>query len=175
MNRVFDLVAVGCLAVVVLMPRASVEARPALSADATYTARVATLEDSLARDPKNETAAAELAELYLQLEHPDWALIVLASFPQQNTTARIQLARATAHAERLEAPAALAAIKEGQSTCAKSACPPLVVARLSVIGAPMQALVDEKVDPQLDPQKAKAIVGRVLHSTTPSVGKQESK
>lgn len=173
MNRVFDLIAVACVAVVVLLPKASVDARPALSVDASYTARVAALEDALARDPQDQAVAADLAELYLKLEHPDWALVALASFPAQGVSGRIQLARATAHADRLEAPAALAAVEEGRRACDKGGCPPLVLARLSVIGAPMQALVDAKIDPRVEPQKAKAIVGGVLHSTRPDVSKSK--
>lgn len=169
MNRLFDLIAVGCVAVVVLLPKASVDARPALSGDPADVNRVAMLEDALAREPNNEANAVDLAELYLRLEHPDWALIALAPFAAKDASGRTSLVRATAHAERLEAAQALSAIKAGQSACESHPCAPLVVARLSVIGAPMQALVDEHVDPRVEPQRAKDIVGKILHATRPNV------
>lgn len=165
MNRVFDLIAVAGIAIVVLLPKASVEARPALAADSFESSRVASLEDAFARAPTSEPAAIELAELYLRLEHPDWALVTLSQFAGKDASARLSLLRATAHAERLEAGLAVAAVKEGQSVCESRGCPPQVGARLTVIGGPMQALVDQGIDPYKDPARAKEAVGKVLHST----------
>jgi len=167
MNRLFDLIAVGCVAIVVLLPKASVDARPALQGDARDLARVAALQDALVRDPLSEPTATELAELHLRLEHPDWALITLSGFSGKDASAKLSLLRATAHAERLDAAASILAIEEGRKACEARGCSPVVAARMAVIAAPMQALVDQKVDPRTDPQRAKEIVGKALHSTRP--------
>lgn len=168
MNRIFDLIAVIGVAVVVLLPKASVDARPALSGDPGDLARVAQLEETLSRTPDDEATAVALAELYLRLEHPDWALVTLSRFDGRSASAKLSLLRATAHAERLSPGPALAASRDGNAACETRGCPPDIAARLSVIAAPMQALVDQGIDPTRDPQKAKEAVGKVLHSTRPA-------
>jgi len=165
MNRLFDVIAVFCVAVVVLLPKASVEAKPALNADATQESRIAGLEDTLARDPHNEAVAIELADAYVEVERPDWALATLSGFAGDTSSARVSLVRATAHADRLEAVAAVKAIHEGEAACAAHGCPQIVAARLQLIGAPMQALVDGKIDPHKDLLRAQEAVGKALHST----------
>jgi hypothetical protein len=165
MNRLFDVIAVCCVAVVVLLPKASVEAKPALSADIGQESRVAALEDAFARSPNNEAIAVELSDLYLEVERPDWALVALSGFSGATSSARVSLVRATAHAERLEADAAVSAVREGEAICASRGCPQIVASRLALIGAPMQALVDGKIDPHKDLVRAKEAVGKALHST----------
>jgi len=83
-------------------------------------------------------------------------------------TAKLWLLRATAHAERLEPALTVAATNAGTVACTTRGCPPEVTARLTVIAAPMQALLDENIDPRTDPARAKAAVGKVLHSTRPT-------
>ncbi len=168
MNRLFDLIAVVCVAIVVLLPKASIEARPALSADPIELARVGALEDALAQAPDHEPTAVELAEQYLRRERPDWALVTLSAFSAATASAKLSLLRATAHAERLEAAAAVAAVHDGEAACAARGCPPQVAARLQLILGPMQALVDLKIDPRVDPQRAKEAVGKALHATHPA-------
>jgi len=170
MNRAFDLIAVVCVAVVVLLPKASVDARPAVQADkvdASDATRMAELEESLARNAANEAVAMELAQLYLRTERPDWALVTLSGFDAATASARTWLLRATAHAERLEAALAVAATKSGLAVCNGHGCPSDVSARLQLIAGPMQALLDENIDPKAEPQRAKEAVGKVLHSTRP--------
>ena len=177
MNRIFDLIAVVCVAVVVLLPKASVEARPAVQADKIDDAaasRMAELEETLAQNKMtstpNEPAAIELAQLYLRVERPDWALIALADVEAASASARTWLLRSTAHAERLEAALSVAASKSGLLACKTHGCPADVEAKLHIIAAPMQALLDQNIDPKTDPQRAKEAVGKVLHATHPSSG-----
>lgn len=171
MNRIFDLIAVVITAIVVLLPKASVEARPALAADPLDLARVAALEEGLAQQadgsPGREAVADDLAEMYLRLERPDWALVTLSASSPESASARTWLLRATAHAERLEAKLAVDATEAGRRACDRAGCAPQVRARLDLIAAPMQALVDGKIDPRTDPQRAKEAVGKALHSTRP--------
>src|SRR6185369_2079677 len=100
-------------------------------------------------DPTNLDNANALAEAYLGLIHPDWALATLAAFgdaPPKESGVRVHLLRATAHAERLEPQAAVDEAARGKTACDAlgSACNPSLKIRLDVIAGPMQALLDEK-------------------------------
>jgi hypothetical protein len=172
MNRLFDLIAVACIAFVVLLPKASVRARPALDAEPSDLQRVSSLEDALVRAPRDspdrEDIATDLADAYLQLERPDWALVTLAAFPAASSSARLSLVRATAYADRLDAQGAVAATTAGRAACDQRGCPDVVSARLQIIEQPMKALLDAHIDPRKDQQRAKQIVGQILHNTRPS-------
>jgi hypothetical protein len=179
MNRIFDVIAVVCVAVVVLLPKASVEARPAVHTDKlddVAASRMAELEETLAQNKlsgsSNEAAAVELAQLYLRVERPDWTLVALSDVEAASASARTWLVRATAHAERLEAALSVAATKSGLLACKEHGCPSDVEAKLHIIAAPMQALLDQNIDPKTDPQRAKEAVGKVLHATHPVENKK---
>src|SRR5215510_12453010 len=107
MSRLFDLLAVVAVAVVVLLPKASLEAKPALTGSKIELDHIAELEDLHFVDPSNVDRANELAEAYLGLLHPDWALATLAAFGDSPKDVRVHILRATARAERLEPEAAV--------------------------------------------------------------------
>ena len=169
MSRLFDLVAVVAVAVVLLLPKASLEAKPALTGSKIELDHVAELEDLHFVDPSNVERANALAEAYLGLLHPDWALATLASFgdsPAGEGGVRVHLLRATAHAERLEAQPAVDEAARGKKACDElSSCNPSLRIRLDVIAGPMQALLDQKIDPRQNPKEAADAVSKVLHST----------
>ena len=173
MPRIFDLIAVAAVGVVVLLPKASLEAKPALAASKIELDHIAELEDLHFVDPTNVDRANDLAEAYLGLLHPDWALSTLAAFGESPRGAaasgdvRLQLLRATAHAERLEAQASVDDAARGRATCDAegAACNPSLRIRLDVIAGPMQVLLDDKIDPHRNPKEAAAAVSKVLHST----------
>ncbi len=166
MSRIFDLSAVAAVAVVVLLPKASLEARPALTGAKIELDRIAELEDLHFVDATNVDRAGDLAEAYLGLLHPDWALQTLASFGD-SPDVRIHLLRATAHAERLEAQATVDEAARGRAACDAlgARCNPSLRIRLDVIANPMQALLDQKIDPHQNPKEAADAVSKVLHST----------
>jgi hypothetical protein len=166
MSRIFDLLAVAAVAIVVLLPKASLEAKPALSGAKIELDHIAELEDLHFVDPSNVDRGAELAEAYLGLLHPDWALEALASYGD-SPDVRIHVLRATAHAERLEAQAAVDAAARGRAACDAQGprCNPSLRIRLDVIAGPMQALLDKKIDPRQNPKEAADAVSKVLHST----------
>jgi hypothetical protein len=183
MTRIFDLVAVIAVAVVLLLPKPGLVAHRALDADPIDVAKVAELEDAVLVAPESAAAAVELADQYLRLGHPDWTLASLARFGEPSgevsgklrgelsgasVTPRVHLVRATAHAERLEAEAAVAEVRAGLAACDRQACSANDRIRLEVIGAPMQALLDEGIDPYKDPKKAREAAARVLHSAKAS-------
>lgn len=169
MNRLFDVLAIAAVAIVFLLPKASLEAKPALEAATIERDRVAELEDRLFTEPDNTDTAVALADAYLRLLHPDWALAVTERFAARGDH-RVHLVRATAHAERLEATACLAETGRGLAACDSEGtkCPPGDRVRFGVISSAMQVLVDQKIDPRKDPRRAREAVAGVLHTTRAS-------
>jgi hypothetical protein len=170
MSRIFDLIAVFAVAVVLLLPKASLEAKPALNGAKIELDHIAELEDLHFVDPTNVERANALAEAYLGLIHPDWALATLAGLgdsPAGPEGVRVHLLRATARAERLEAQAAVDDAARGRAACDQlgAACNPSLRIRLDVIAGPMQALLDQKIDPYKNPKEAADAVAKILHST----------
>jgi len=167
MRRVLDVIAVAAVAVVLLLPKPSVEANVALAGDKVELDRIAALEDARFAEPDDAAHAVALGDAYLGLLHPDWALATTTQFVGANDH-RIHLVRATARAERLEGEQTLAETKLGLTACdAEGAqqCPPAVRVRFQVISSAMQALVDQGIDPKKDPKRARQAVAEVLHAT----------
>jgi len=167
LSRIIDFIAVAAVAVVVLLPSGSLVAKPALVGDKIELDRVAALEDARFADPADVNKALALADAYLRAEHADWALATTAPFADAGDH-RIHLLRATAYAERLQAPEAVAEAERGYAACDKEGaakCDAAARVRIGVVAAPMQVLVDRKIDPRKDPKAARAAVAGVLHAT----------
>ncbi|MGZ3427087.1 MAG: hypothetical protein ACXVCV_10590 [Polyangia bacterium] len=166
LSRFVDVIAVAAVAVVVLLPSGSLVARPALVGDKLELDRIATLEDARFVDPTSVDRALALADAYLRAEHADWALATTAQFVDAGDH-RIHLLRATAFAERLEPNEAVAEAQRGYAACDHEGdkCDTAARVRIGVVAAPMQALVDAKIDPKHDPKGARAAVAGVLHAT----------
>ena len=167
MRRVLDVIAVAAVAIVLLLPKPSVEANVALTGDKVELDHIAALEDARYAEPDDPSHAVALADAYLGLLHPDWALATTAQFVGANDH-RIHLVRATARAERLEADQTVAETKLGLAACdaeGPQKCGPAVRIRFGVISSAMQALVDQGIDPKKDPKRARQAVAEVLHAT----------
>jgi hypothetical protein len=166
MPRVFDLIAIVALAIVLLLPKPSLEAKPALQGEKIELDRVAALEDARFAEPDSVEHALDLAGVYLDLQHPDWALATLRPFVTRGEH-RVHLLRATAHADRLETHACVDEAKRGLAACdAEGArCNPADRIRFDVISAAMQTLIDQNIDAQKNPLQAREAVSKVLHST----------
>lgn len=179
MLRLTDLFAVCALAVVVLLPKASVEARPALDGPQSALDWIAALQDEAFRRPNEMEPALELADGLLSLARPDWAIASLGRFVDEEardgraTDARMHLLLATAHAERFEAAETVAEVKQVEKGCAGGegtpTCPVGTRARASLIGGAMAVLLEKHIDPAKDPQRAKYEVYHVLHPAQPGV------
>jgi hypothetical protein len=76
-TRVLDLAILLLLAAAVLIPRPDVKVKAALPNDPAVRQRVAELQVQLLAAPGNATAALELADIFMDLRHPDWALASL--------------------------------------------------------------------------------------------------
>ncbi len=174
MRRILDLVAVSALAVVVLLPKPSVEARPALEGLAAVELdRVSKLQDEAFRHPGEVGPAVALADACLSFYRADWAIQALQPLVEREDKgeipkdARVHLLLATARAERLEAAEAVAERKKIEEACAGGegtpGCAFGTLARARIIGDSMQVLVDKKIDAAKDPVSAKREVYKVLH------------
>jgi hypothetical protein len=162
MPRIIDLVAIAAVAVVVLLPKASVDARPALDGDPMELDRVAALQDDLFRKPDDVEAALNLADSFLSFHRADWAIATLQRFSDRGDH-RVHLTLATAHAERLESEEVVAESKRVEAICARSPCPEGALAKAGLLQSAMQALIDGHIDPAKDPQAAKDAVYKALH------------
>lgn len=78
-TRVLDLAILLLLAAAILIPRPDVKVKPALQTDPAVRQRVAELQVQLLAAPDNAAAALELADIFMDLRHPDWALASLES------------------------------------------------------------------------------------------------
>ncbi len=76
-TRVLDIAILLLLAAAILIPRPDAKVKPALSSDPAVRQRVAELQVQLLAAPDNATAALELADIFMDLRHPDWALASL--------------------------------------------------------------------------------------------------
>jgi hypothetical protein len=165
MSRIFDVFAVAAVAVVFLLPKASVNASPALMAEKVELDQIAELEDAHHADPASVEKAVALADAYLALLHPDWALASTAAYVALNNW-RVHLVRTTAFAERLEAQACVDEAKLGSAACDKDpTCNDAVRTKLTMISSGMKALVEQGIDPRKDPRKAREAVAKMLHTT----------
>ncbi len=175
MARVFDLIAMIVLLIVLVLPKASLSAKPALETlgpktpqglDPTDLDRLAALEDQHFALPENVDRSVDLAEMDLRLLRPAWALSTLAEYDDRGDY-RVFLLETTAHAERLEPADTVAAAKRGLDACDHDPkCTDGARVKINLIAASMQVLIDRHIDPQKDPQKAKEAVASVLHAAT---------
>ncbi len=76
-TRVLDLAILLLLAVAILLPRPDVKVKPVLPPDPAVRQRVAELQSEILATPGNVPAALELADIFMDLRHPDWALASL--------------------------------------------------------------------------------------------------
>ncbi len=76
-RRVLDITILLLLATVIIMPRPDVKVKPGLPTDPAVRQRVSELQVQLLASPDNSSAALELAGIFMDLRHPDWALASL--------------------------------------------------------------------------------------------------
>ncbi len=167
LSRAWDAIAVGAVAIVLLLPKASLEAHSAAEGDPIALDRMATLEAERQQRPDDVETAIRLADEYLDQLHPDWALATTARFAEaKDVSAKLLLVRATAFAERLEAKETVATVAKLDALCASgsSSCTPMIKIKSAMIGAAMQSLIDEKIDPTREPKRAREAVSKVLRS-----------
>ncbi len=167
MFRIIDLIAMAVLGVVVLFPKPDLDAHPEFTGETVELDRIAALEDARFAAPHDLPRVTALADAYLDTFHPDFALATLANLDDQDP--QVQLLRATAFAERLEAPESVAAATAGFEDCEKSECPTALRVRMQTVQGAMQALIDAKIDPLKQPEEARKAVAATLYETHPKI------
>jgi hypothetical protein len=78
-TRVLDIAVVLLMAAIIVLPRPDAHVQQALAADATDRDRVAELQTTLLVSPAEVGPALELADVFLDSGHADWALAALAA------------------------------------------------------------------------------------------------
>jgi hypothetical protein len=79
LTRVLDIAVVMLMAAIVVIPRPDVHVQPALNVDPADRDRVAELQTTLLATPSDPAPALELADIFLDGRHPDWALAALTA------------------------------------------------------------------------------------------------
>ena len=166
MTRIIDLLAVAAVAVVLLLPKPSIRARPAFRGEPIELDHLTELQAERYRHPESVEATLALADA-LGSQHPEWAIAALDRFASRKDY-RVHLQLATAHADRLELKGAVAESDQVEQLCTSETstppCSPGTLARIGLIRQTMQVLIDKNVDPAKDPAKAREEVTKVRHA-----------
>jgi hypothetical protein len=163
-TRVLDLAVLLLLGVAILMPRPDVRVKPALAVAAEDRDRVAELQTKLLGSPGDANAALELADIFLDAHHPDWALpaltAALAAHPDDH---RLHSRRALALVDHFEARPASEAGTRALSLCRQGSSVPCGEgerSRLELLVATLERI--KHIDLRKDPNSAKEQILKAL-------------
>lgn len=166
-TRALDLAVLFLLAVAILLPRPDVKATPALAVDAATRDRVAELQTRLLRDPGDTAAALELADVFMDARHPDWALAAvsgpLAAHPDDH---RLHQRRSLALADHYEAAPAYLSAQRALALCLSGSSAPCGEgerARLELLESTLRRV--RYIDMRKDPNSAKEEILKGLRPT----------
>jgi hypothetical protein len=163
-TRVLDLAVLLLLGVLILMPRPDVRVQPALRVAPEERDRVAELQTKLLGNPTDVTAALELADIYLDAHHPDWALppltAALAAHPDDH---RLLSRRSLALVDHFEARPAYDAASRALALCRQGSAAPCGEgerSRLELLVATLDRI--KHLDMRKDPNSAKEQILKAL-------------
>lgn len=166
-TRVLDLAVLVLLAVAILMPRPDVKVKPALPETSPARLRVAELQAQLVGSPGDSAAALELAGIFMDVAHPEWALATLdsalAAHPDDH---RLHLARSLAFVDHFEAGYAYAEASKAITLCESGSAVPCDDAehgRMVILKGTLERI--KHMDMRRDPNSAKEQILRGLRST----------
>lgn len=166
-TRVLDLAILALLAIAILMPRPDVKVKPALSDTSPARERVAELQAQLMASPADSTVALELAGVFMDLGHPEWALAsldtALAAHPDDH---RLHLARSLAFVDDFEAGYAFAEAMRAITLCESGSVVPCDEAehgRMVILKGTLDRI--KNMDMRRDPNSAKDQIIKGLRST----------
>jgi hypothetical protein len=164
LTRVLDLAVLVLVAVAVLLPRPDAEVQAALKLDGPRTLRVAELEAALSAEPGAVGPSLELADLFMDAHHPDWALATLGeALDRAPTDHRLHGRKALALADHFEATPAFAAAGKALELCrAGSAvpCSETERSRLELLHRTLSSV--NGLDMRSDPNTARARIMQAL-------------
>ena len=166
-TRVFDLAILALLAVAILMPRPDVKVKPAVAESSPARQRIAELQAQLAGAPADSEAALELAGIFMDVQHPEWALATLdsalAAHPDDH---RLHLARSLAFVDHFEAGYAYAEAMRAITLCEAGSVVPCDEAehgRMVILKGTLERI--KNMDMRRDPNSAKDQIIKGLRST----------
>ncbi len=167
-TRVLDVLVLLLLATLLVMPRASVTVKAALSLPPERRERVAELQAHLLGAPDDVTAALELTDLLLEGNRPDWALATIgAVLPRHESDYRLELRRAVAYADRFESSPAFTAADRALVLCnapapaGVPACDEAPRARITLLRGTLERV--KGIDMRHNPALAKDRIFEGLH------------
>lgn len=166
-TRVLDLAVLVLLAVAILMPRPDVKVKPALPESSPARQRIAELQAQTMADPSDTMAALDLAGVFMDIGHPEWALAsldaVLAAHPDDH---RIHLARSLAFVDHFEAGYAFGEAMRALALCETGSISPCDEAehgRMVILKSTLDRI--KNMDMRRDPNSAKDQIIKGLRST----------
>lgn len=166
-SRVLDLAILALLAVAILMPRPDVKVKPALAESSPVRQRIAELQVQLAVAPADTATALELAGIFMDVSHPEWALAALdsalAAHPDDH---RLHLARSLAFVDHFEAGYAYAEAMRAVTLCESGSVVPCDEAehgRLVILKNTLNRI--KQMDMRRDPNSAKDQIIKGLRLT----------
>ena len=166
-TRVFDLAILALLAVAILMPRPDVKVKPALAESSPARQRIAGLQAQLAGAPADSDTALELAGIFMDVQHPEWALAALdsalAAHPDDH---RLHLARSLAFVDHFEAGYAYGEAMRAITLCETGSivpCDESEHGRMVILKNTLQRI--KNMNMRQDPNTAKEHIIKGLRST----------
>jgi len=155
------------LAVAILIPRPDIKVKPALPEDSPARQRIAELQAQAMANPTDTNAALDLAGIFMDIGHPEWALAsldsVLAAHPDDH---RIHLARSLAFVDHFEAGYAYAEAMRAITLCESGSIAPCDEAdhgRIVILKNTLDRI--KNMDMRRDPNSAKDQIIKGLRST----------
>jgi hypothetical protein len=156
-TRVLDSAILLLLAAAILLPRPDVKVKPALPPDPAVRQRVALLQTQILATPGNVPAALELADIFMDLRHPDWALASLeGALDAHPDDYRLHHLASLALADHFEPGYAYAEVQKALTLCESGssvACGEAERGRLDLLRSTLERI--RKMDMRRDPNAAK--------------------
>ncbi len=182
-TRVLDLAILLLLAAAILIPRPDVKVKAALPNDPAVRQRVAELQVQLLAAPGNTAAALELADIFMDLRHPDWALASLEGpMNAHPDDFRLHHLASLALADHFEPAPAFTEAQKALALCDAGSSVPCGEAergRLALLQSTLERI--KHMDMRRDPNSAKAKLIEGLRMTfipkkkAPKAGEGEKK
>jgi hypothetical protein len=156
-TRILDLAILLLLAAAIIIPRPDVKVKPALPPDPAVRQRVAELQTQLVAARGDVAAALELADIFMDLRHPDWALASLdGALDAHPDDYRVHHLASLALADHFEAGHAYTEAQKALTLCESGssvACGETERSRLEILKSTLERI--KNMDMRRDPNSAK--------------------
>jgi hypothetical protein len=163
-TRILDVAVLLLLGVAIVLPRPDVRVQPALVVSEGDRDRVAELQGRLLQVPGDVDAALELADIFLDAHHPDWALATLTpALEAHPDDHRLVSRRSLALADHYEAGAAYRSASRALALCRGGStvkCGEGELSRLELLVATLERVKD--MDMRKTPNAAKEQILKAL-------------